>query len=164
MRNFIPVSIEVLSDTVIHVEFLFSGKIVKSVFQAQWLNDGKNVSFGCNDVNYQYFLRKDPLLQKFDYAVGDFFSYNKLSESNSNYSQIVSIKLLQDGSHFPRFAIDFKNGGSPTFCHFDACDRMVLDTDQALPRSFGSDSSKDLLLRILTDFGNATSKSSALQE
>ncbi len=164
MRDYLPISIEVLSDTVINVEFLFGEKIVKSVFNAQWLNDGKNVSFGCNDVNYQYFLRQDPLLQKFDYAVGDVFSFNKLSESNSDFPQIVSIKVLQDGSNVPHFVIEFKNGASTVCCHLDANSGIVLDNEGVLPRAFDSDKIFDLLLRILTDFGNASSKSYALDE
>ncbi len=155
MRDYLPISIEVLSDTVIHVEFLFGEKIVKSVFNAQWLNDGKNVSFGCNDVNYQYFLRQNPLLQKFDYAVGDVFSYNRLCESMPDLRQIVSIKVVQDLPGMAHFAITFKNDAKTILCHLDANSRVVLDDGGHFPCAVHPDASGDLLQRVLIDFGNA---------
>lgn len=155
MREYIPVSIEVVSQKLINVVFLFEGKEVTSPFDATPVNEGRTFVYGCDDRFFQYFVRYDELLKNFEDGVGDVFDANKQVDAASGRHKISKITSLKDDNGITSFLIEFDNYESSIKCRIDDAGELVIIGEGALPGSFADGQTKMLLVRFLNDFNNA---------
>lgn len=155
MREYIPVSIEVVSPFLINVVFLHEGKEVTSPFDATPINKGKNVVYGCDDRFFQYYVRYDELLKNFEEAVGDVFDANKRVDAASGKHKISKITSLRDDDGIINFLIEFENYVSSIECRIDDAGELIISGEGELPGSFADGETKMLLVRFLNDFHNA---------
>ena len=155
MREYIPVSIEVVSPFLINVVFLHEGKEVTSPFDATPINKGKNVVYGCDDRFFQYYVRYDELLKNFEDGVGDLFDANKQIEAASGKNKISKITSLKDDKGITSFSVEFENYEGSIMCRIDDAGELNISGEGELPGSFADGETKMLLVRFLNDFNNA---------
>ena len=155
MREYIPVSIQVVSQNLINVVFLHEGKEVISPFEAKPIKRGEDFVYGCDDRFFQYYVRYDELLRNFEEAVGDVFDANKRVDAASGKHKILKITSVKDDKGINSFLIEFENYESSIKCRIDDSGELNIIGEGVLPGSFADGQTKMLLARFLNDFHNA---------
>ncbi len=156
MREYVPIAIEVISHTLINGVFIYEGKKVISPYVGAWVAKGKEIVYGCDDRAYQFYIREDDFLRKFEGVIGDVFFVNKLIDDESGKSLISKITSRKDSDGKLFFDIEFKNGVSPKATLFVSDESILeLKDGDVLPEVFTSGRPKELFDDILVYFKNA---------